>query len=342
MMRGARLFAPGDLRVVDLPVPEPGEGEVLVRVVAYSPYGTDIATYLNRQGRYVTAYPVGIGADFSGVVERCGPGVSCVRTGDRVSALALDHCGTCANCVAGRHNLCLDPTFSTPARQTCCEQFALVSARKLAILPAVVGFEDAAMLAGVVDALNAYEQMGLCAGDRVAVIGVGAMGLGAIATARALGMDVIALGGTGARKHMALALGAEVIGITAHGEDLGVRAFAHTPGGFAAIMETTASDWGIAQAFGVAAPGAVIALTGGGPLPVTSWDVVNRELRIVGIRCGHHQEKALELIAQGALNLRGTISGRYPLERAAEAFAVLAGEKARDIGRVIIQIGDAG
>ncbi len=341
MMRGARLVAPGDLRIMDLPTPEPAAGQVLVRVIAYSPYGTDVGTYLNRYGRYVTSYPVGIGADFSGVVDRCGPGVTGFAPGDRVTALALDHCGNCTNCTIGRTNLCLDPAFATPARQTCCEEFALVSARKLAIVPEGVDFEDAAMLAGVVDALNAFEQMGLRKGDVVAVIGVGAMGLGAIATARALDLNVIALGGTGERVNIARDLGADVIGITQHGEDLRERALAHTSGGFPAIMEATASDWGIAQAFAVAAPGAVVALTGGGQLPLTSWDVVDRELRIVGVRCGHHQDQALALIAEGKLDLRRTITARYPLEQAAEAFAVLAGENARDVGRIIIKIGEA-
>lgn len=338
-MRAARLFGPGDLRIVDLPVPVPAEGQALVRVMAYSPYGTDVGTYLNRHGRYVSAYPVGIGADFSGIVESCGPGVTHVAPGDRVAALALDHCGACPNCTIGRTNLCLSPAFARPPRQTCCEEYVLVSACKLAVLPDAVAFEDAAMLAGVVDALNAFEQMGLRAGDSVGIIGVGAMGLGAIATARALGLSVVALGGTGKRCLMAQALGAEVIGISSHGEDLKDRALTAMPGGFAAVMETTASDWGIAQAFAVAAPGAVVALTGGGQLPLTSWDVVDRELRIVGVRAGHHQAQAMELIANGKLSLRSTISGRFPLDRVADAFALLAGEDARDLGRLIIDVG---
>jgi threonine dehydrogenase-like Zn-dependent dehydrogenase len=338
-MRAARLFAPADLRIVDLPVPEPREGQVLVRVIAYSPYGTDIGTYLNRYGRYVQSYPVGIGADFSGVVEACGPGVTSFAPGDRVAALALDNCGICANCAKGRTNLCLDPAFKTPPRQTCCEEYTLVSVRKLAIIPDGVGFEDAAMLAGIVDALNAYEQMGLAPGDHVAVIGVGAMGMSAVATARALGLDVTALGGTGERTRIAANLGAEVIGIAAHGEALKERALAAHDGGFSAVMETTASDWGMVQAFAVAAPGAVVALTGGGQLPLTSWDVVDRELRIVGIRCGHHQEQAMAMIAQGTLSLRQTISARFPLEKAAEAFALLTSESARDVGRVIVSMG---
>lgn len=340
-MRAARLFGPGDLRIVDLPMPVPGPGQVLVRVMTYAPYGTDVGTYLNRHGRYVSAYPVGIGADFSGIVEACGPGVGGLAPGDRVAALALDHCGACGNCASGRTNLCLDPAFAKLVRQTCCEEYTLVSARKLAVLPDGVTFEDAAMLAGIVDALNAYEQMGLDAGDNVAVVGVGAMGLGAVATAAALGLRVTALGGTGRRCDLAEALGATVLRIAHHGEDIAPRARTHRPGGFPAIIETTASDWGIAQAFAVAAPGAIVALTGGGQLPLTSWDVVDRELRIVGVRAGHHQAQAMDLIASGKLSLQSTVSGRYPLDNVAEAFARLAGEEAKDIGRFLIDIGGA-
>jgi threonine dehydrogenase-like Zn-dependent dehydrogenase len=336
-MRAARLHGPAQLVIEDVARPEPGPGEVLVQVVAYAPYGTDVGVYLNKQGRYVSEYPVGVGADFSGVVAALGEGVRGLALGDRVTALALDHCGACENCREGRTNLCLSPEFAAPARQTCCAEYTLVSARKIARLPKAVGFDDAAMLAGVVDALNAYEKMALAAGDDVAVVGVGAMGLGAIATARALGLSVVAVGGTGARADLAARLGARaVVRLSRHGEDVTDAALAHAGHGFAAVIETTATSWGLTQAFAIAAPGGTVAVTGGGPLPVTSWDMVNRELRIVGVRAGHHQEQALALIASGALDLKPTIGARFPLEAAAEAFALLTGPRAADIGRVII------
>lgn len=338
-MRAAQLFGPADLRIVEVEVPVPAKGQVLVAVKAYAPYGTDVGTYLNRHGRYVAQYPVGIGADFSGVVAALGEGVTGLQVGDRVAALALDHCGTCANCEKGRTNLCLDPAFKTLVRQVCAQEYTLVSACKLAVLPDAVSFEDAAMLAGIVDALNAYELMGLKSGDHLAVLGVGAMGQGAIAAAVAKGLKVTALGGTGKRVDMAAALGAAVVPIASHGEDLREKALAITDHGFDAIIETTASEWGMVQAFAIAAPGAVVALTGGGPLPLTSWDMVDRELRIVGVRAGHHQAEAMELIASGKLSLQSTVSGRFALDQAADAFAALAGEGAKDIGRFIIQIG---
>ncbi|TYC85013.1 zinc-binding dehydrogenase [Novosphingobium sp. BW1] len=340
-MKAARLHAPGDIRVEDVIRPEPGPGQVLVQVMAYAPYGTDVGTYLNRGGRYVKSYPVGIGADFSGIVAQLGAGVEGLALGDRVSALALDHCGICTNCARGRHNLCLDPAFCTPARQTCCEEYTLVSARKLAVLPDAVSFEDAAMLAGPVDALNAFRRMRLAAGDRVGILGVGAMGLGAVAMARALDLDVVAIGGSGRRSELAGELGAgHLFPIGAHGEAVAGRVLETFPEGLDAVMETTASVWGVEQAFAVAAPGARVALTGGGALPVTNWQIVERELEILGVRAGAGQAQVLEFIASGQLSLRPTITRRFVLDDVAEAFSLLAGPQARDVGRVIIEIGE--
>jgi len=338
-MRAARLYGPGDLRIVDLPIPAPAAGQALVRVVTYSPYGTDVGVFLNRGGRYVSAYPVGVGADFCGVVKAVGEGVANVAIGDRVSALSLDHCGTCANCAAGVTNLCLDPAFALPPRQHCCEEYIVIPANKLAVLPPEVSFESGAMLAGLVDALNAYETMGVQAGETVAVIGVGAMGQGAIACARALGIEVVALGGTGKRVELVKALGARaVVGIENHGDDASARALALRPPGYDYVVETTASAWGLEQAFRIPAAAGWVAVTGGGPLPISAWDLVNKELRVVGMRAGHHQEQALALIAEGRIDLTSSITARFDLADAAEAFALLSGDRAADQGRVIVSV----
>jgi len=339
-VRAARLFGPGDLRVVDAPRPEPGPDEALVKVVAYSPYGTDLGVFHNIGGRYVSQYPVGIGADFSAVVHSVGAEVENVKPGDRVSALALDHCGECAKCREGKTNLCLDPVFAKAARQICCQEYTTVCARKLARLPDNVSFDDGAMLAGLVDALNAYERVSLKPGGLIAVVGVGAMGMAAVATFVALGLDVVAIGGTGARVDLVRRLGAKaVVPLERHDQDVSEAALALFPEGFPAVMETTTSRWGLEQAFALAACEGTIALTGGGELPALSWDIVNRELRVMGVRAGHHQAQALDLINQGRLDLKPTITGRFSLEQAPEAFDLLIGPRARDMGRVIIDVG---
>lgn len=338
-MKSAQLFGPRDLRVVEVERPRPRAGEVLVQVMFCSPYGTDIGVYLNRDGRYVASYPVGIGADFSGIVAELGQGVDTVDVGDRVSALSLDHCGTCENCGQGRTNLCLHPEFQQMVRQTACEEYTLVRACKLARIPDSVSFDDAAMLAGPVDALNGFTQLGLTAGDEVMIIGVGAMGLTAIAMARALELVPVAVGGTGKRTEIARAMGASAVhGIPHHGFDIAAHVLERS-GPAAAILETTASAWGLEQSFRLAAPGGGIALTGGPDLPATAWTIVERELRLFGVRAGAGQVKALELLAVGRLNLSGAVTHRFDLDETGKALALLASEAARDVGRVIIRVG---
>lgn len=339
-MRAARLHGPADLRIDDVPRPVPGPGQALVKVVAYSPYGTDVGTFLNRGGRYVTEYPVGIGADFSGVVEELGPNVAGPLPGTRVSALSLDHCGRCARCSAGRTNQCIDPAYAVQVRQTACEEFTLVSANKLCPLPDRVSFEEAAMLAGPVDALNGFRQMGLAAGDAVTVIGVGAMGLGAIATARALGLSVTAVGGSGKRADIARRIGAErVYPIPAHGYDIAAEVL-EAQGPSDAIFESTASQWGNEQALRLAAMGGAIAITGGAELGISGWTLVERELRLIGVRAGAGQAEILEMIADERLDVMALLSRRFDFDRADEAFALLSGEQAADVGRVVIRVAD--
>jgi len=339
-MKAALLHGPEDLRVVEVDDPVPAPDQVTVRVVSYAPYGTDLGVYLNRGGRYPQPYPVGIGADFSGVIEKVGSEVEGWRPGDRVAALTLAHCGQCANCTAGKTNLCLNPGYRPPPRQVCCQEITPVYARKLGRLPDTVGFDDAAMMAGAADMLSARDKIRPQPGETMAVIGVGAMGWGGIAVAKALGLNVVAIGGTGKRAELARAVGAnDVIPIAKHDEDVKERFLERYPGGVPLVVETTATEWGLRQAFQVAGMSARLVVTGGGAIAAQGWDIVMRELEVFGTRANHHQDETLDLLAQGRIDLKPTITHRFPLERAPDAFALLTGPESKDVGRVIIECG---
>jgi threonine dehydrogenase-like Zn-dependent dehydrogenase len=327
-MKAAWLFGPRDLRVVDVEVPEPGPDEVLVRIARFSPYGTDVNVYLGDPRLPPPSYPMGLGADLSGVIARLGPGVRDFAIGDRVSAAALAHCGACEQCRRGRSNRCLDPRFLNPPRQVACQEFALVHAGKLARIPAGVSFDDAALLVAVIDALNCHERLRPEPGETVAVIGVGAMGLG-----------VLAIGGTGRRAGLARSLGAgEVYPIGRHDEDVSRQLLSSRPDGIECVMETTCTDWGITQALRIAAIGGRVALTGGGPLNLGAWDLVFRDLTLFGSKAGYQQEQALRLVADGRLDLKAAVTHRWPLARAPEAFELLAGPGRADVGRILFEI----
>jgi threonine dehydrogenase-like Zn-dependent dehydrogenase len=337
-MRNGVLFGPGDLRIVDAPIPEPAEGEVIVKVHRFAPYGTDLAFYLDKWK--ITKFPSGIGSEFSGFIHAIGPGVIGWAEGDAVTATAMAHCGVCRNCRNGRNNLCLDESWLRAPRQESCAEYARVTARKLARIPAGVSFDNAAMLASVVDALNACEMMRTQLGDVFAVVGVGAMGWGAVALAKAIGCRVIAVGGTGTvRPALAKAVGADIIiPLSRHDEDVTEQFRALVPDGADCIMETSATDWGVRQCFGLTAVGARIALTGGGAIPATGGLLVHHEIAVFGVRCGPGQDRALNLMAKGLIDLTPTITHRMGLEEAPEAFRMLTGPDAKNIGRIMIEI----
>lgn len=340
-MKAAWLYGPRDLRVVEVDVPEPGPDEALLRIVRFSPYGTDVNVYVGDPRLPNPGYPFGIGADLAGVIVRMGANVRGFALGDRVSAAALAHCGECAACRGGRTNRCVDPRFLNPPRQVACQEYALVHRGKLARIPDEVSFDDAALLVAAIDALNSYDRLAPAPGEPVAVIGVGAMGIGAIQAFAALGHPVLALGGTGSRAGLAQRLGAgRVYPLSRYDEDVSRQVLESYPHGLACVMETTCTDWGLAQALKIAAIGGRVAVTGGGPLGLKAWDLVYRDLTVFGSKAGYQQADALRMVAEGRLHPSAAVTHRWPLERAPEAFELLAGSGRADVGRILFEIHD--
>ena len=262
-MKKGLLFGPRDLRIVEVERPTPAEDEALVRVVRFSPYGTDLDLY-TADGRKTSKYPIGVGADFAGIVDSVGANVRHFQAGDRVAALELIHCGECRYCRDGKTNLCVMNEGTNLERQECCEEYAIVKANKLARLPANVSFDDGAMLGGLVMGLNIFEKLAPQADDRIVVIGVGAMGWSCIALASLYGARVVAVGGTGRRRvELARAMGAgDVISMNGHDEDVSQGVQELLPGGAECVVETTTSDWGVRQALMAAGVSSRVALTG--------------------------------------------------------------------------------
>ena len=316
-MRQALLFGPRDLRVVDAAKPEPGPDEAVVRVMRTAPYGTDIELYKAENERHRLPYPAGIGADFSGIVDSVGGKVFGFTEGDRVSALAGLHCGRCRFCRDGRTNLCVSVVNPNEGRQESCQEYAVVKANKLAELPAPVTFDAGAMLASLVTGLNLLERIKPQPGDNILIVGTGAMAWGCIALASTLGVRVVAVGAGQRRAALARDLGANrVVEMSRLSEDVSGRLEALLPDGADCVIETTTSDWGVETAFAAAGMGARVGLLGGATFPLSGWDLVGREISVAAVRGGHHQDQALRMLEQGAIDLRPTITNHMSLEEA--------------------------
>jgi L-iditol 2-dehydrogenase len=109
-VRAALLFGHEDLRVLDVADPVPGPGEALVRIEAATTCGTDVKTW--RRGHpLVESYPARFGHEMAGEVAALGPGVTSVATGDRVLVGDSVACGACRLCQSGRPQICADPRW---------------------------------------------------------------------------------------------------------------------------------------------------------------------------------------------------------------------------------------
>jgi L-iditol 2-dehydrogenase len=110
-MKAQVFYGPGDLRLEDVPVPEPGAGELVVRIEAALTCGTDVKVLRRGHPVMIPHVPTVFGHELAGTVARVGRGVVAFKEGDRVVAANSAPCGACRWCRRGRQNLCEDLLF---------------------------------------------------------------------------------------------------------------------------------------------------------------------------------------------------------------------------------------
>jgi len=209
-MLAARLHGPGEpFQVEQVPVPEPRHGEVLVRVAAAGLIPNMKAVVSGKHWYRLPPLPAVYGLDAAGTVERLGPGVVGVATGERVYVNPVLGCGACPGCLRGKPMQCqsfaLRGYFSTgPAGDVlqgaypngAFAQFITAPAHSLVRLPATVTFAQAARFGYLGTAYHALRDVGAGPGGSVVVNGVTGT-LGVACTLLALAMGAAKVVGTG-------------------------------------------------------------------------------------------------------------------------------------------------
>ncbi|HHY32261.1 MAG TPA: galactitol-1-phosphate 5-dehydrogenase [Firmicutes bacterium] len=187
-MLAARLYAPGDIRVEEVPVPEVGEREVLIKVMAAGICGSDPPRAMST-GTY--SYPLTIGHEFAGEIAATGSGVKGLSPGERVTAIPLIPCGSCGYCRAGQYNLCDQYDYIGSRTDGAFAQYMKTRAENVLVIPDSVDFETAATSDPAAVALHAVRKAGITVGDTVAVLGVGPIGLFAVQWAKLVGAIMV-------------------------------------------------------------------------------------------------------------------------------------------------------
>ena len=204
-MRATRLTAVHDIRTADVPVPDPGPGEVLVRVEAAGICGTDRHLF---KGEFPCTPPITLGHEFSGIVIGRGAGVE-ISEGARVVCDPNDWCGRCDACCRGRVNLCERNVATGIHRDGGFAEYAVFPARKALPLPADLDPLHGAFCEPLACTLHGVDIGAPMAGERVLVLGGGVIGLLALQLAQLAGAETMLLTRHPAKHELARALGVQ-------------------------------------------------------------------------------------------------------------------------------------
>lgn len=246
-MKGVLL--PGDRRVLieQFPDPSPQDGEVLIRVKASAICRSDMSLYYGdallvggRPGQFIT------GHEPAGIVEATGPGVTAIRTGQRVAVHLAVGCGQCSFCKTGHYHLCRDWQCLGFTRHGGNAEYLVVPERNCMPIPDDISFSVAAVSTDAFGTLfSAMGRLNVSGVDTVAIFGLGPMGAAGVLAAKARGARVIAVDLLEERRHLALELGADATVDPADGDT--VAALLELTGSVGVDAAVDCSGNGVAQ-----------------------------------------------------------------------------------------------
>lgn len=327
-MRAVRIEAAGRLRLIDTPVPDPGQGEILVRVGFAGICFTDVEVLQGNHEAYLSGwakYPIVPGHEWAGRVVALGEGVEGFAPEDLVTGETGIGCMRCPLCLSGAYNCCPDVVETGIInRDGAMREYHLHPARfthKIDGLTSRIG----ALVEPASVGVYACRRAGVGPGDRVLVCGGGSIGQLCSQAARALGAEQVVLTSRSREKlDLAVRLGADAA-INAAGEDARQRARELTSGDlFTVAIEAAGTGAALDDCLALAAPRGRIALVGYAddePYAHSLTKIIGVELSIIGVRGSPGVwPETIAMVREKRLQLEPLISHEYPVEQYAEAF----------------------
>lgn len=317
-MRASVMTGPGELRIEDRPVPTPGEREVLVEVAAVGVCGSDVHYYRHgRIGDFVVNDPMILGHELSGRIAAVGAGVDPARVGQRVAVEPQHPCRRCAQCKAGRYNLCPEMKFyATPPVDGAFCRYVTIDDDMAHPVPDSMSDDAAALLEPLSVAITTMRKAKVAPGTSILIAGAGPIGVICAQTARAFGASrIVVTDLVASRREKALQFGAtEVL------DPASVDVAAIDP--VDAFVDATGVPAAVVSGIKAVGPAGHVVLVGMGadeyPLPVAH--IANLEINLTGVfRYTDTWPAAIHLVNSGAVDLDAMVTAHYDLEHVGEA-----------------------
>lgn len=329
VMTAAVLYGREDLRIERVGIPQPGEGEILMRVQVALTCGTDLKVWKQGSHPRMIHPPSLFGHELAGVVEETGPGVSsAIRLGMRAVPSNSAPCGACLYCRKGQPNLCDDLLFNNGAYAEYVKIPARIVEKNLLEIPEKVSYRDAAMVEPLACVLRGIHETDIRAGDTAVVVGCGPIGLKFVRALSAREVRVIALGKRKRQVDTAERLGAYAAFdvSTMDSPVTMVRELTEGGRGADAVIEAVGSATTWQWAMQMVRKGGRVNLFGGCPQgSQVQFDPALLHYSEVTIKATFHHtprfiREALDTIARGDVRSSDFITGEIPLAELPRAF----------------------
>ena len=326
-MKASRFLGNKTFAVADLPTPHAGPGELVLRNQVCGVCGTDVHIYHGEPGSADVNPPVVLGHEYSGEVVEVGEGVTGFAVGDHVTVDPNIYCGHCVYCQNGKKQLCPSMEAIGVTRDGGFAQYSLIPASQAFKLEPTVTWEAAAMAEPLACCLHGIDLAGIQVGDKVCVVGGGAIGLLMVQLAKLAGASqIVPSEPNEKRRQVGLQLGANAALDPTRTD--AQEAFAQVlDGGANVVIECVGNVPAVKSAFQFAGKGATVLLFSVPKVDATFdlplFDVYKKELTIKGsfVNPDTHA-RAVALINSGKVDFGPIITHRFPLDQLPEAIAM--------------------
>jgi propanol-preferring alcohol dehydrogenase len=323
------------LTIEEVPIPTPGPGEILIKIVATGICHTDLHA-ADGDWPVKPSPPFIPGHEGAGIVAAVGAGVKLFKEGDTAGIAWLhDACGHCEHCITGWETLCETQNDSGYSVNGTFAEYAIGAADYCARFPAKVDFiAMAPILCAGVTTYKGIKETEARPGQWIAISGIGGLGHIAIQYAKAMGLHVVALDVTEEKLALARSLGAE-LAVNARAPDAVAQVVKQTGGGAHGVLVTAVSPPAFAQALHLVRRKGTISLCGlpPGEFSTPIFDVVLKRITLRGSIVGTRKDlaEAIEFAVEG--KVKAHIHQR-PLDDINRVFAEL---KAGTVdGRIVV------
>jgi D-arabinitol dehydrogenase (NADP+) len=316
-MESIVIKKPKEIELTERAMPEPGPGEVLIKVMASGICGTDIHIF---NGEYLGAYPVIPGHEFSGIVVSIGGQVKRFKTGDRVAVEPNIACDNCVNCLNNRQNFCLNWQAVGVTLPGGMEQYVTVP-EKAVFSIGDLPFDQGAFVEPLSCVVHGVERARIRLADRVAIFGAGPIGNLILQMIRLQGAaHVTVLENNPGRAELARELGADAVFDRL--EEL-------QPEAYDVVIDATGVISLMNRGIDFVRSGGTVLLFGVPPsgknLEMEAFKIFQKGLTLLSsFTSVRNSFQAVDLLRTGQIKVEPLISHRLPLKEMPEAIELIA------------------